>query len=63
MFYDRNIQNHDVIEPEYDMKLPVYSLYKDVHAGMREGVPKLSFERLQEYLALFDKTFEVQRNV
>lgn len=40
------------------MILPSSDCYKDIHSGMRENFPGVTFQRLEDYLKQVDKKFD-----
>ncbi len=57
-FYKTNNAAIASNEPEKTMTTPAVSTYKDLHYGMQKQLPPISQNRIDEYLALFDKKFE-----
>ena len=56
--HDANASKDQSMEVEFQMKLPDYHLYKDVHAGMMKGLPKVTTSRVDSYLTQFGKSLD-----
>ncbi len=48
----------DQVGAEYAMSLPEYTSYKDIHCVMMSTFPKVTFERVATYLAVFQKILD-----